>query len=61
MDLFVTPGAQGEIPFGIITQPSARLNVMYLKFTHRSATLAAPPVSLQYFLPQFVVGGGIQP
>jgi len=62
MDLFVTPSTQGDqIPFGIITQPAARLNVMHLEFTHRSAMLAAPPVSFQYFFPQFVVRDGIQP
>ena len=35
--------------------------MMHLEFTHGSAVLAAPPVPLQYFFPQLVVGDGIQP
>jgi hypothetical protein len=62
MDLFVTRRAQGDqILFGIITEPAARLNMMHLEFTHRSAMLAAPPVSLQYFFPQLVVRDRIKP
>jgi hypothetical protein len=62
MDLSVTPSAQrDQIHFGIITEPTARLNMMNLEFTPGSAMLAAPPISLQYFFPQFVVRDGIQP
>jgi hypothetical protein len=60
--LLVTPSTQGDqILFGIITELAARLNMMHLEFTHGSAMLAAPPISLQYFFPQFVVGDGIKP
>jgi hypothetical protein len=60
--LAVAPDAQGDqILFRIITEQAARLNMMHVQFTHRSAMLAAPPVSLQYFFPQFVVRNGIQP
>jgi hypothetical protein len=61
MDLFVTPSTQGDqIPFRIIAEPAARVNMMHLEVTHRSAMLAAPPISLQYFFPQFVVRDRIQ-
>jgi hypothetical protein len=49
------------IIFGIITEQTARLNMMHLEFTHGSAVLATPPVSLQYLFPQFVVRHGINP
>jgi hypothetical protein len=62
VDVFVAPDAQGDqIHFAIITEQAARLNMMHLEFTHRSAVLAAPPISLQYFFPQFVVRDGIKP
>jgi len=62
MNLFVALSAQGDqILFGIIAEPATRLNMMHLEFTHRSAMLTAPPVSLQYFSPQFVVRDRIQP
>jgi hypothetical protein len=62
MDPFVTPSAHcDQVLFRIITELAARLNVMHLELTHRSAMLAAPRVSFQYFFPQFVVRDRIQP
>jgi hypothetical protein len=62
MDPFVTPSAQGDqVLFRVVTEPAAGLNVMYLEFSHRSAMLAAPPVSLEYSLPQFAMRHGIKP
>ena len=62
MDLLVASSAQSdEILFGIITEKAARLNMMHLEFTHRSAMLAPPPISLEYLLPQLVVGDRIKP
>jgi len=50
-----------EIVLLVVPEPAARLNMMHLEFTHRSAMLAAPSVSLQNLFFQFVVGNGIQP
>jgi hypothetical protein len=62
MDLVVTQGAQSDqIPFGVVTEQAARLNMMHLEFAHGTTVLAAPPIALQYFFPQFVIRDGIQP
>ena len=39
-----------QILFGIIAEQTARLNVMYLEFTHGSAILTTPAIPPQYFL-----------
>jgi len=62
MSARVTRSAQGdEVLFDIVSEQAALPQVMHLEFTHSSAILAAPAISPQYFLPQFLVCCGIQP
>jgi hypothetical protein len=50
--VYVTRGAhRNEVLFGIVSEPPARLNIMHLEFAHGAATLATPPVSLEYLHP----------
>jgi hypothetical protein len=49
-----------EIVLLVVSEPATGLNMMHLEFMHRSAALAAPAISLQYFLSQFVVRDWVQ-
>lgn len=56
MDLLVASDAQGdEVLFGIVTEQTALSSMVNLQFTHRSAALATPPVSLQGSFAQSLV------
>ena len=50
-----------EILFGIITQPAARADVVYLEIVRPATILAAPPIAREKFAGEVAVGLGIKP